>query len=214
MSYNCCDALHSQMECSASSYLRVVWTCVCRLHKVDVLDERSLELAAWEASATERSVLRLAVYGLGLTGIALFAFMNVVYSLRFTDRENKQWILMIVATLLIGPRAWHRVVLILQGITCVSVCIPADAFVMQPLRSMLVTLVKFMWALRKENVETVIMQDITSMLLMEKARQLSEALSRLSSDGGGVGRAVTSKLRIVREDADAEAPVADEVEML
>ena len=99
-----------------SSCLCFLWTCVCRLHKVDVLDERSLELAAWEASATERSVLRLAVYGLGLTGIALFAFMNVVYSLRFTDRENKQWILMIVATLLIGPRAWHRVVLILQGI--------------------------------------------------------------------------------------------------
>ena len=72
------------------------------------------------------------------------------------------------------------------------------------MRSMHSILVKFMWALRKENVETVVMQDITSMLLMEKARQLNEALSRLSSDGNAVGSTMTGKLRVVSENLDAD----------
>ena len=87
-----------------------------RAHKLRVLDERSIELAAWEASTRQRALLIAGTYFLAFVAIALFLFMDVVYSVWFTPAENRVYLLKVLASLVIGEGCRHRHVQLWQAV--------------------------------------------------------------------------------------------------
>ena len=55
--------------------------------------------------------------------------------------------------------------------------------VMQPGRIMLAVLLRFLWKVRFHHVDTLIMEDIVCLYLLDKAKQVNDALASVSSDG-------------------------------
>ena len=74
-----------------------------RSHKLNVLNKRADELAAWEHSKFERGVMVTATYMLACVAIALFVFMNIIFSVRFSASDNRMWLVTVIPSIVLGP---------------------------------------------------------------------------------------------------------------
>lgn len=67
-----------------------------------MLDERVAELTAWEESTLERSMMVNATYIIAFAAIALFVFIDIVYSARFSATENHWWLITMLCSIIMG----------------------------------------------------------------------------------------------------------------
>jgi hypothetical protein len=66
-------------------------TCCDRYYRKEQMNDRSKELAIWEA-AFERRMLRAVVYVITLIFIAFFGFINLIFGVKFTSAQNNAWL--------------------------------------------------------------------------------------------------------------------------
>ena len=137
----------------------------------------------WERSTLTRAVLLTATYAVAIIVIALFMYINILYSIRFSADDNHAWLVTMLTSVILGERAavaslacFAHVIAKRSSYPYALPCI-ADALVIQPAREMVTVLSKFLWGVRVHAVDKLMISDVMCTQLLEKAHDVILALA-------------------------------------